>query len=127
MSLDAPLTAAPLPVEAPTAASHLAIGIGPLIAGIVVVILLIGAVGYGYRRRARRQDRPPRAHAGPRHAKRTGRNGTSARAADGVSRESHDEQPPSGVDDMGRYGTRPGNSDEPPPWNEGKSGSFGNG
>jgi hypothetical protein len=123
MSLDAPL-----PVEPPTAASHLVIGIGPLIAGIVVVLLLIGAVVYGYRRRAARKDRPPRARTGPRHAKRGGRTGTSARAADGVSRESHDEKP-SDVQDMGEYGTRPGNAhaNEPPPWNDGKSGSFGNG
>ncbi|MFH9419192.1 DUF6479 family protein [Streptomyces sp. NPDC017529] len=121
MSLDAPL-----PVEPPTAASHLVIGVGPLIAGIVVVLLLIGAVVYGYRRRAARKDRPPRARTGPRHAKRGGRTGTSARAADGVSRENHEDEPP-GVRDMGEYGTRPGNADEPPPWKEGKSGSFGNG
>ncbi|GCD33049.1 DUF6479 family protein [Streptomyces chrestomyceticus] len=127
MSPDAPLTAAPLPVEAPTAASHLAIGIGPLIAGIVVVLLLIGAVVYGYRRRARNKDRPPRAHARPRHARTAARNGTSARETDGVSRESHDAAPAAGVKDMGEYGTRPGDSDEPPPWDEGKSGSFGNG
>ncbi|KOT86943.1 hypothetical protein ADK70_19940 [Streptomyces rimosus subsp. pseudoverticillatus] len=124
MFLAAPLTAAPRPVEPPTAASHLAIGIGPLIAGIAIVFLLIGAVVYGYRRRARRQDRPPRAHARPRG--RAARKATSARATDGVSRESHEGTPP-GVRDMGEYGTRPGNSGEPPPWDEGKSGSFGNG
>ncbi|MFH8346338.1 DUF6479 family protein [Streptomyces sp. NPDC018045] len=127
MSYDVPPPAAPLPVEAPTAASHLVIGIGPLIAGIVVVLLLIGAVVYGYRRRARNKDRPPRAHARPRTTRKAARNGTSARETDGVSRDSHDGKPASGVDDMGRYGTRPGNSDEPPPWDEGKSGSFGNG
>ncbi|MFH8409223.1 DUF6479 family protein [Streptomyces sp. NPDC018019] len=116
--------AAPLPVEPPTAASHLIIGIGPLIAGIVIVLLLIGAVVYGYRRRARNKDRPPRAHARPRGT--AARNGTSARETDGVSRDRHQETP-TGVEDLGEYGTRPGNPDDPPPWNEGKSGSFGNG
>ncbi|OKH99053.1 hypothetical protein A6A06_26030 [Streptomyces sp. CB02923] len=57
-----PLTAAPLPVEAPMAAFHLAIGIGPLIAGVIVVLLLTGAVVYGHRRRA--QARTTRETAG---------------------------------------------------------------
>ncbi|MFD7667637.1 DUF6479 family protein [Streptomyces sp. NPDC059788] len=67
---DAPPTAAPLPVEAPTAASQLAIGIGPLIAGAVIVLLLIGVVAYGNRRRARNGDRPPGVPARPRAPRR---------------------------------------------------------
>ncbi|WP_346099114.1 DUF6479 family protein [Streptomyces olivaceiscleroticus] len=95
----------------------LLVGIGPFVAGLVVVLLLIGAVGYGLRRK-RRQSSP----SAPTTPNPLGYE-TGMRTGDEVTSDGHRRMP---YEFDQTRGTRPSDGD-PPKWQEGHSGSFGNG
>lgn len=108
-------------LAAPTR-DHL-VGIGPAVAGLVVVFILIGAVAVGLRRKNRRSAPVPpeqQPHA-PEHP--TGYE-TGLRADDEVPHDGR-RRLPHEFDQV--RGTRPSDQKEPPKWQEGHSGSFGNG
>ncbi|MET9290559.1 DUF6479 family protein [Streptomyces sp. NPDC003077] len=111
------------PVE--LAASHdFFVGIGPALVGIIVVILLILAVAFGWRRR-RREPAPPRPQDQPRPPTDPRGYETGNREPDEVPRSDERMLP---HEFKGSEGTRPGDPNkEQSPWQEGHSGSFGNG
>ncbi|MFI9024637.1 DUF6479 family protein [Streptomyces sp. NPDC053560] len=97
----------------------LLVGIGPFVVGLVVVLLLIGAVGYGLRRKRRRSQPAPNQPSTPT----TGGYETGMRTGDEVTSDGHRRMP---YEFDQTRGTRPSDG-EPPKWQEGHSGSFGNG
>jgi hypothetical protein len=109
-----------------TAASGFSV-IGPIVAGVVVVALLIGAVWKGYQIR-RREPAPPRPEEQPRMPE-----GGPVREEQQV-REPHevprDDEHRLTPHEMPAHGNAPSRTDpeqKRPRWNEGSSGSFGSG
>ncbi|UNO44100.1 hypothetical protein KGS77_21185 [Streptomyces sp. MST-110588] len=102
------------------------VGIGPAIAGLVIVIALILAVVYGKRRRAR-EPAPPPPESQPKAPKDPTGYETGRREAAEVPHEG-ERLLPHELKDHGNSASRPGDPDkEQSPWQEGHSGSFGNG
>ncbi|POX43434.1 hypothetical protein C3486_00445 [Streptomyces sp. Ru73] len=96
----------------------LLVGIGPFVAGLIVVLILIGAVVLGLRRkRSRPAENQPAAPENPIGYE------TGMRADDEVTADGRRRMP---YEFDQTRGTRPSDG-EPPKWQEGHSGSFGNG
>ncbi|MET9253955.1 DUF6479 family protein [Streptomyces sp. NPDC048182] len=105
------------------AAASGALGIGLIVAGIVVVVLLVGAIGFGSRVK-RRESPPPKLEEQPRLPE------------GGPVREVREQREPDEMPtDEGRkrpselrhQGSRSGEEQDRPRWDEGSSGSFGSG
>jgi hypothetical protein len=110
-----------------TAANDLFVGIGPLVAGIIVVALLIGAAWKGYQVR-RREPAPPRADEQPRMPDGGPvREEQEHREPDEVPRSDGDRLTPHEMPAHGNVSSRTSADKKRPRWNEGSSGSFGSG
>lgn len=109
----------------PLAARDLLVGIAPLVAGLLIVLALIGAVWYGIRLRSRGDQRPSGPDA-PRPKEPTVYE-RSHRVPDEVPRNGERRRPY----DLKDYDsdTHPDEhaDEQPPKWDEGSSGGFGSG
>ena len=104
----------------------LLVGIGPFVAGVVVVALLIGAFWTGARIR-RREPAPPRPEEQPRLPDGGPvREVLENREPDEVPRSS-DRLTPHRLKAHGNLGSRTSATQARPRWDEGSSGSFGSG
>ncbi|WNM32237.1 DUF6479 family protein [Streptomyces sp. Li-HN-5-11] len=104
----------------------LLVGIGPFVAGLVVVALLIGAFWLGARIR-RREPAPPRPEEQPRLPDGGPvREVLENREPDEVPR-SDDRLTPHRLSAHGNLGSRTSAAQARPRWDEGSSGSFGSG
>ncbi|MFC6065369.1 DUF6479 family protein [Streptomyces ochraceiscleroticus] len=100
----------------------LLVGIGPFVVGLAVVLLLIGAVALGLRRK---RSRPATAEEQPKMPKDPRGYETGMRTGDEVTQDGHRRTP---YEFDGTRGTRPDEEGKKPAkWQEGHSGSFGNG
>ncbi|MET7640338.1 DUF6479 family protein [Streptomyces sp. NPDC005438] len=106
----------------PLAASRGLLGVGPLLLGLVIVAVLIGAVAYGSRARRKGRDHPT--EPGPDRPEETDGFEMGRREADELPRDGR-RRLPHEID--GTRGTRASEDSEPPVWDEGSSGSFGSG
>ncbi|MFD7922315.1 DUF6479 family protein [Streptomyces sp. NPDC059740] len=105
----------------------LLIGLGPFVVGIVVVLLLIGAVAYG-RWRRNREPGPPKAEEhghGPEHP--DGYEQGFREDAEIPRTDKKGRLTPQQVNELGAAGTRASDKDHRKPWQEGHSSSFGGG
>jgi len=110
-----------------TAATRdLAVGIAPLIAGLVIVVGLIWAIRLGIRVR-RREPAPPRPEEQP-HLPEGGpvREVQENREPDEMPNDGT-RLTPHELKAHGNVGSRPSSSEERPRWDEGSGGSFGSG
>ncbi|QEU84271.1 DUF6479 family protein [Streptomyces viridosporus] len=113
--------------SADLAASRGALGIGLVVAAVVVVALLIGAFALGSRRVARSGIRRPRPEEQPRVPEGGPvREVREHREPDEVPR-SDTRLTPHELNDHGNSGTRTGAPQQRPRWDEGSSGGFGSG
>ncbi|MCL7425650.1 DUF6479 family protein [Streptomyces sp. YS415] len=108
------------------AAESGAVGIGLIVAGVVVVALLLGAFVLGSRIR-RREPGPPSPEEQPRlPADGPVREVRESREPDEVPRSDH-RVTPHEMPGHGNMPSRPTSGQERPRWNEGSGGSFGSG
>ncbi|GHE60758.1 MULTISPECIES: DUF6479 family protein [Streptomyces] len=110
-----------------TAANDFAVGIGPLVAGVVVVALLIGAVVMGYRSR-RRAPAPPRPEEQPKMPEGGPvREEQQVRRASEMPQDEEHRLTPHEMPGHGNASTSTNPEQKRPRWNEGGSGGFGSG
>ena len=109
------------------AATHgLLVGIGPLVAGLIVVALLVGAFWMGVRIR-RREPAPPRPEEQPRLPEEGPVGEVLENREPHEVPRGHDRLTPHRLKAHGNVGSRTSPSTHRPRWDEGSRGSFGSG